>query len=131
MARTMYVLRTAALILLLTFSYGSSLTLSTNESLATLMSQRIRRQIATPPAPNTKIVYTWHDESTALRVHTVYLAAEATWVHAHHIATPAMVGHLESFLAVPMETLKHTLVAHEMRQLESQNQYRKWFYTQV
>ena len=130
MTQKMYVLRTTALLILLTFSCGPSLTLSSNGSLATL-SQRIRRQIATPPAPNTKIVYTWHDESTALRVHTVYLAAEATWVHAHHIATPAMVEHLESFLAVPMEALKHTLVAHEMRQLESQNQYRKWFYTQV
>jgi hypothetical protein len=94
--------------------------------------QRVRRQVAiTPPASDSNIVYTWHDESTSFKVHTVYLAAEATHVHTHYTATPTAVEHLDSFLAVPIQTLKHTLVAHEMRQLESPDQYRKWFYTQV
>jgi hypothetical protein len=95
-------------------------------------SQRVRRQVAiTPPASDSNIVYTWHDESALLKVHTVYLTAEATHVHTHYTATPPVVEHRDSFLAGPIQTLKHTLVAHEMRQLESPDQYRKWFYTQV
>ena len=123
-ARMSRVLTIAALI---TLSCHLSSTISSNGPLVAL-SRRVRRQVAI--TDTTDVWVARGDEAIELRVHTVFLATDATWVYTD-MHMPVMEEILKGFLEIPIETLKRTLVAYEMRELESKDQYRKWFYTQV
>jgi hypothetical protein len=123
-ARMSRVLTIAALI---TLSCHLSFSISSNGPLVAL-SRRVRRQVAI--TDTTDVWVARGDEAIELRVHTVFLATDATWVYTD-MHMPVMEEILKGFLEIPIETLKRTLVAYEMQELESKDQYRKWFYTQV